>query len=151
MATLTISHHLYLTDEQGYSLHDGKMIEIFGVAIPVWFHKGNTSEPAQEVFCKYKITNDKSGPNIICNQEEFIVNMPHIDITQNNDIKIDELFKKSVQLKIGTSDNLLDIKDGGNDHCDFKLYHKLEINKKLHHLIHFFEMKKLDSLLDSLD
>jgi hypothetical protein len=151
MATLTISHHLYLNDEQRYDLHNGKMIEVLGIAIPVWFHKGNTSEPAQEIFCKYKITNDKSGPNILYNQEEFIVNMPHINIIQKNDVEIDEALKKSVQLKTGTSDNLLDIEDGGNDSCDFKLYHKLEINKKLHHLIHFFEMNKLDSLLDSLD
>ena len=55
MATLTVSHYIYLSREQRYELNDGKDIEIVGICVPVWFQKGNTSEPAQEIFCKYKI------------------------------------------------------------------------------------------------
>ena len=51
MATLTISHHIYLTDEQRYKIHNGEYLSLQGIARPVWFYKGSTSEPAQEIFC----------------------------------------------------------------------------------------------------
>ena len=52
MATLTISHYVYLNREQRYDIHDLKPVEVIGVSVPVWFNNGNTSEPAKEVFCK---------------------------------------------------------------------------------------------------
>ena len=151
MATLTISHHIYLTDEQRYKIHNGESLSLQGIAIPVWFYKGSTSEPAQEIFCHYTLKNDKSGTNVTFSAKEgrFIVNMPHIEII-SGDAKIDYNFKKVVQNKVGTSDNLLDPKDGGTGFCEFKFYHKLEIDKKLHHLIHFVEIKPIDMLDDTL-
>ena len=58
MATLTISHYIYLTKEQRYALHERQPIEAIGISVPVWFNKGNTSEPAKEIFCKYQIANE---------------------------------------------------------------------------------------------
>ena len=151
MTTLTISHHIYLTNEQRYKIHEGEPLSLDGVAIPVWFYKGNTSEPAQEIFCHYLLKNDKTGTSITFNAKEgkFIVNMPHVEII-SNDSEVDQNFKKVVQSKVGTSDNLLEIKDGGTGFCEFKFYQKFEIDKKLHHLIHFVEIKPIDILTDTL-
>jgi hypothetical protein len=135
MATLTVSHHLYLTKEQRYELNQGKEIKTVGVCVPVWFQKGNTSEPAQEIFCKYKIYNPKTGANIKQDDEGF-------DIEGEGKI--------AIQKKIGTSENLLDYKDGGESKCDFKLYQKLLINDSLHHLVHFIEIKPIEILLDTM-
>ena len=55
MLILTISHHLHLTREERYALHDGQKIKVIGVSIPVWVDQGLTSEPAQEVFCVYEL------------------------------------------------------------------------------------------------
>ena len=74
--------------------------------------------------------------------------MPHIDMISTGD-QINQEFKKVVQNKIGTSDNLLDSADGGTGFCEFKFYQKMQIKKKLHHVIHFVEIKPLDILDDS--
>ena len=77
MATLTVSHYLYLTKEQRYSLNEGKDIDVVGICVPVWFSKGNTSEPAQEIFCKYKIQNPRQGDNIKQTDDGFTIIMPN--------------------------------------------------------------------------
>jgi hypothetical protein len=147
MATLTVSHHLYLTKEQRYELNQGKEIKTVGVCVPVWFQKGNTSEPAQEIFCKYKIYNPKNGANIKQDDEGFEIWMPSIN---KDEEYIEEEGKIAIQKKIGTSENLLDYKDGGTSKCDFKLYQKLLINDDLHHLVHFIEIKPIEILFDTM-
>ena len=57
MLTLVISHNINLSREERYNLHQGKPVTTVGVSVPVWFEKGNTSEPAQEVFVLYRLTN----------------------------------------------------------------------------------------------
>ena len=147
MATLTVAHHINLTRQQRYDLHNGQEIDVIGVAIPVWFYKGNTSEPAQEIFCKYKIKNQKNGVNITRVEEGFEINMPHVDIHDYGDLNPD--FVKQMQIKIGTTDCLLDLEENGKEEVYFKFYQKLEIEKKLHHLIHFVEIKTIEQLIDS--
>ena len=75
-ATLTISHYIYLTREERYALFEGKRLETIGVSVPVWFRKGDTSEPTQEVFCKYTITNKLSFRSIVQNDEGYTLNLP---------------------------------------------------------------------------
>lgn len=150
MATLTVSHHIYLTEDQRYDIHAGLPVKVTGIAIPVWFYKNNTSEPAQEIFCTYDIKNEKTGTNVHYNKKkgEFMINMPHVEIHGEN---VDEMFSKIVQTKIGTAENLLDQHDGGRGFCEFRYYHKLQINKKLHHIIHFVELKRIETLEETLN
>jgi len=158
MATLTISHYLYLDRDQRYGLHNGNSIEVIGVAVPVWFKKGNTSEPAPEIFCKYKLVNNKTGGNIIRNNQGYTITMPHIELygddEKNDDLEVEKMYEevlRAYQQKIGTSDRLLDIEDGGVESVEFRYYHKVEIDKKLHHVIHFVEIKPIDMLVDTID
>lgn len=150
MATLTVAHHIYLTEDQRYDLHAGLAIKVVGVAIPVWFCKNFTSEPAHEIFCSYQITNDRSGTNVryFKTKNEFLINMPHVAIIGD---EYDKTLTKTIQNKFGTAENLLDYHDGGRGFCEFKYYHKLQISKKLHHIIHFVEIKRIEDLEETLN
>lgn len=148
MATLTVSHYLYLSKDERYALHEGKTIETVGVCIPVWFEKGNTSEPAQEVFCKYKMHNPKSGVDIKQSNDGFEIWFPSIQ--KDEEHLVDDEMKVAIQKKLGTSDNLLDYKDGGSTKCEFRIYQKLLVNETLHHLVHFVEIKPIELLMDTI-
>lgn len=157
MAVLTMAHYLYLDRSQRYSLHEGKTLHVTGVCVPVWFQKGNTSEPAPEIFCKYIIANDKTGANINRTATGWHINMPHVELVGENAKSDDPEVEKMVEeilrdyhKRIGTSERLLDATDGGVEEVEFRYYHKMEIDKKLHHVIHFVEIKTLDLLLNTL-
>ena len=144
MATLTISHYIYLTKEQRYALHERKPIEVIGISIPVWFNKGNTSEPAKEVFCKYQITNDSINRILLQTDEGYNVNIPqNVEVHNENNEPL-------TATHFSTSEQLLDLSDGGVEYLEFKQYTKL--NKKMHkfNVVHFFDIKSDSKLLGSL-
>lgn len=146
MATLTISHYIYLTKEQRYALNDGDEVEVVGICVPVWFDKGTTSEPAHEIFCKYKLTNPKTGVNIKQSEDGFVLVLP----SEDTESFAEEEKNNSLKIKLGASESLLDFKDGGRECSEFRLYQKLLINKNLYHLIHFIDIKSKEILIDSL-
>ena len=57
MLTLTILHNIFLTKQDRSTLINGGQIQAMGVSVPVWYLKGKTTEPAQEIFCEYILTN----------------------------------------------------------------------------------------------
>jgi hypothetical protein len=61
---LAIAHHIFLTRDECYDLLNNVEKTVLGVSLPVWLHKGDTSEPALEVFCNYKITNVPGPPQV---------------------------------------------------------------------------------------
>lgn len=130
MATLTITHYIYLTNEQRYNLHFGENIEVIGVCVPVWFHRGTTSEPAQEIFCKYLIKNEKPGNAISLLEEGFSINLP--------------------QNKEGLSQDLLDIKDDGKEKLVFRQYNKFFKGPHKMNIVHFIEIKSDELLKETL-
>ena len=148
MATLTVSHYLYLTKEERYAVNDVVDIETVGVCIPVWFLKGNTSEPAQEYFCKYRLKNPRTGANVKQSEEGFEIYLPSMISKEDESINLQT--KRIMQKKIGTSECLLDPKDGGFGHSEFRILQKLQLNDNLHHLVHFFEIKPIEILIDTI-
>lgn len=58
---LFITHHIFLTKQQIDQLQVEKTIEVIGHSVPVWVDAktGETTEPAKEIFCHYKIQNTK--------------------------------------------------------------------------------------------
>lgn len=142
MATLTISHFIYLTKEQRYALHERKSVEVVGVSIPVWFNKGNTSEPAKEVFCNYKITNDSMNRSAVPTKDGYNINIP-----QNVEVKTDEHVTGT---HFSKSEQLLDFADGGVEFLEFKQYGKLTRNKQKFNVVHFFEIKTYEKLVGTL-
>lgn len=143
MATLTISHYIYLTKKQRYDLHEGHEVNILGVSVPVWFDKGSTSEPAKEVFCKYKLTNEKLNQAIIANEEGYHINLPQKQDLSNQ-------FDSVLNFKIPTSDKLLDTKDGGVESLEFRQYNKIHKDEYHFNVVHFVEIKPHELLLETL-
>ena len=133
---LTISHYIYLTREERYQLFNQTSVVTIGVSVPVWFNKGTTSEPANEVFCKYVIMNDKSSKNILQTHEGYNINLPK----KFSNFKIEE---KSVI-------RLLDAEDGGCEEMIFKQYSKVIRNNKSYNAVHFVEIKPIELLFSTL-
>lgn len=149
MAILTISHFLYLTRDQRYRIHAGEPVETVGVSVPVWFLKGNTSEPARELFCKYKITNDPINKAIITGEEGYTINLPQkIDLKPED--KVDESFREAMK-NLPTSEKLLDPKDKGTANLHFKQYNQIIIDSIEFSVIHIVELQNEDYLIDSLN
>lgn len=148
MATLTISHYIYLNREQRYKLHEGEVVEIIGISVPVWFHRGNTSEPARELFCKYKLTNEPINKTIMLTDEGYAINLPQkLELGKE---EVPEEVQYAVAVQLGTSDRLLDIKDGGNEWLEFRQYNKVQQKDHEFNVVHFVEIKPDELLYDSM-
>lgn len=142
MATLTISHYVYLTKEQRYALHAGQEVEVVGVSVPVWFHKGTTSEPAKELFCKYKLTNEKTNKVIFQTEEGYAVNLPQPQAEKITD---------ETPIATGYSDKLLNVEDKGSEYLDFRQYNRIKQGDKEFNVVHFVEIKTLETLMETLN
>jgi hypothetical protein len=149
MAILTISHFLYLTRDQRYKIHAGEVVETVGISVPVWFLKGNTSEPARELFCKYKITNEPVNKAISTVEEGFVINLPH-KIELKPEDKVDDSFREAMK-NLPTSERLLDIKDKGAGYLHFKQYNQVAIDSIEFSVIHIVELQNEDFLSNSFN
>lgn len=143
MATLTVSHYIYLTKEQRYDLHAKKEIETTGVSVPVWFHKGSTSEPAKEIFCKYKLTNGNDNKIITKMNEGYVINLPQ-------KIEKEDVTDETPVFE-ATSEKLLDIEDNGAESMDFRQFNKVNYNGKEFNIVHFIEIKTIETLINTLN
>lgn len=156
---LSVSHHIYLTREQRYSLNDGEDIQVIGISVPVWFHNGTTSEPADEVFCLYSISNDKeTEPLISTNEKGYYINLPNSEFkppSMSNDkwramsIIERERWYEGHQDSI-TSKNLLDYQDGGGKYMGWRHDNKIYKNKKALSIKNWIEIKDIEFLEKSL-
>lgn len=148
MATLTVSHYIYLNREQRYKVHSGEFVEVIGISVPVWFYRGTTSEPAKEMFCKYKITNEATDKSILSTKEGYEINLPQkTELDNDNSPEVKEI----TSIKLGTSERLLDLKDGGTEWLEFRQYNKIEQGKNKFNLIHFVEIKPDELLQDTMN
>jgi hypothetical protein len=157
--TLTIAHNLFLTREEIYNYFSGDEIEVIGVSIPVWLADGETSEPAVEVFAKYRLMHTKEKILIKHNKQKYEIYIPKTPSYEppyiSNDMwqSLNEEEKEKYYGKLDrevTIKNLLDIKDGGSEWLAFKQYSKSKKDKKTLNVIHYVEIKKIEDLLISL-
>jgi hypothetical protein len=157
--TLTISHSIYLTREQRYAWFNGENLEIVGVSVPVWSFKDITSEPAVEIFAKYKLINKQDRIYIQQNDEGYEVTIPQNPLEEYKPLPDDvwnSLSKEEQNIWYMSNEpypsifNILDIKDGGSEWLAFRQYSKVKNSKKLLHLIHYVEIKPIEDLLRSI-
>lgn len=155
--TLAILHKIYLTKEERYSLVNKEKIEIIGVSIPVWFYKGNTSEPALEVFCKYIITNDEKDYPISTHKQGYQINIPQKEKEENDKLIIsddnwrrlpisDKINLVSIRKTQPSAEALKDIADGGSEYLFFKKMNQVEKEGKIMHMIHTVEIMCIEDL-----
>lgn len=158
--TLAIAHSLFITRDQRYDLHSGKSIKTIGASLPVWFYKGKTSEPAEEVFCKYTINNKKGDASIIKRNNAYIINLPQVPEDYQPPSLSDDVWRKMTEKQrsewyekhpsLLSSKSLLDLKDGGCEVLNFRLQKQTKIKKKKVDVIHFVLMKTSEDLTNSL-
>jgi len=159
--TLSISHNIYLTKEERYALESTSPVSAVGVSIPVWFYKGNTSEPALEVFCKYLLTNIKQDSPIIRMRDGYKINIPQLPPEYEETEKLtneqwrnmseeekDVWYHENELPMCGK--NLLDPVDGGGSYLCFSQYKKVKKNDKLLDIVHHIEIKKIEELENSM-
>jgi hypothetical protein len=161
IVTLSVSHSLFLTEKQRYDLHQGKTIKVIGVSMPVWFFKGSTSEPAEEVFCKYTLNNKKGNAYVQATKNNtYIINLPQVPDDYKEGILSNEQWRKmtggekSLWYKSNpiplSSKKLLNTKDGGCQSLSFQIQHEINVDNTKSNIIHFVLIKKIEELNESL-
>ena len=161
MITLTISHNIYLTDEERINLANGKTIEVMGISVPVWFHEGNTSEPAREIFCKYNLENtfEDFPPTVLSSGYKF--NLPQIPegyklpkrlkpekIANMTKSEIDEWHIKNPMPATGL--DLLNEENGGVKSIHFKKYSKNLEDNRVIRVVHIIDINPIEILESSI-
>jgi len=141
---LCVSHNIFLTREQRYDIYRGEKVEVVGVSVPVWFYnKVEVSGPSSEIFCKYIIANDdiNQSKGIEITEEGYEI---YLSSGEGSMSKIKKFFKKRDYIPF--SKLLIDVKDGGAEWINFKVY---DISDKVT-TIHSIEIQKIETLNESL-
>lgn len=159
MTTLIVSHIIALTKEQRYQLYNKENVCVVGVSIPVWFDKGNTSEPAKEVFVEYTLTNTSEEYAIKATKVGYEINMPQPNLYLENKLKElspTMLEALDIEKEIPTAKNLLDEVDGGTESLRFRQFLKTNLivdgrktNKNLS-IVHNIEIIKQETLMETI-
>jgi hypothetical protein len=157
--TLSIAHHVFLTRDERYALHNKEIIKTIGVSLPIWFCKGSTSEPGEEVFCEYILTNEekKEADSVIIADTGYKINIPQVPKGYVKKELSNEEWREmtmderrawySENMPPLSSSNLLDKKDLGGKYLTFKV-----VKKKVDDvsLIHFVVIKDWAELAESV-
>ena len=164
--TLSLAHNIFLTEKQRYSLHEGKRLVVVGVSLPVWFYRGKTSEPAEEVFCKYILTNIKNKTaSINTTKCGYKINLPQVpdsfmvpELTNEEWRAMSEKVRSEWYTKhkrpLG-SWKLLNPIDGGSREMRFKITENLKLSEFRYkvdktNVIHMVMIKDYDAMCQSL-
>ncbi len=131
--TITVSHNIFLTKDERYKLANGESIEVVGVSVPVWFHGGKTSEPAVEVFCKYRLSSAKVPTPITNYEEGYLIALPQANEKEKH-----------------TVTDLKDIKEDGCEYMHLRQAVKTRKGRKNYDILHFVEIKTIEELNDTL-
>ena len=132
MLVLSILHNVFLTQDEIDQLISGDIVETTGVSLPVWFFKGNTSEPAEEVFCKYKLVKGSRENSIEVDKMGYVIHIPDGAET----LKLEDLFPEV---------------EGGKEYLAFQEISKTKKRDKNATVIHLVEIKTVERLLKSMD
>jgi hypothetical protein len=126
---LMIIHNIFLNKEERYSLFV-KDLMVVGVSVPVWYGSKITSEPAHEVFCKYKIRCTETDLFVRYRDFSYVVHLP----LEGN----------------SNANNLLNKEDGGIEYLGFRYKGRLKYKDKYVKVVHLVEIKDIEELTTTL-
>lgn len=158
MIVLSILHNIFLTPEEVQKLKDKEDVQVIGCSVPVWYKKGSTSEPAEEVFCKYKLTSKSELLPVKTSKSGYQINIPSWpESYQEPDMPI-EVWKKlsDREREIWMHEHqvppsikrMLPPEEGGNDKLMFKEIQGDRVKKDM--IVHVIELKTMGYLESSL-
>ena len=140
----------------------GEAVETTGTSVPVWFFMGTTSEPANEVFCKYQLTHeDNDYPPMVLSQG-YKINLPvipdgtkiaqrltpeQLETISNKEI---DQWKKENPIPPSVLD-LLDPEQGGIGSLCFQKLNKHLENERRYNVIHTVDIIPIEKLNKSLN
>ena len=136
--TLAILHNVFLTENQRVNLNNGDSVEVTGVSVPVWFYKGNTSEPAIEVFCKYLLTNIPDDYPVTQMDDGYKINMPQGDQTGEVPLAEDG---PALKVLVGKYEGMS---------TNFRRYNKVTEKGQRTNVVHTVEINDMETLEESL-
>lgn len=153
---LIVSHTIFLNKEEIERLFSGLSVRTIGCSVPVWFQKGTTSEPAEEVFAQYYISTKKSKLEAKTFDAWYKINIPKLTADYEPPERIpDDLWREMpiIEREIWydnntkpiSVDDLMDAPLGGN-YLKFKHLEKLEYTT----IVHFVEINTVERLMESL-
>jgi hypothetical protein len=151
VSQLSISHLIFLTRDERYTLVSGKDIVVVGVSISA---KSPEDVPS-EVFCRYILQNRPENIRILNTPEGYLINLPQKANVQIPTLSNDEwrAMSRTEQEEWyeryrlpATAESLKDIKDGGAAYLRF---HYVSLAKQSR-IVHIIEIKTMESLLQSL-
>lgn len=124
---MIVSHRLFLTATQRKSLQtEGTMVETTGVSCPIWIEREETTEPAQEVFCRYQV----------------VAGVPVGDHRIVPDDKGYTIYLVDQARRL----SLADIKDGGVAWLNFVLPETISVGDKTRPVIHQVVISGIEEL-----
>lgn len=158
--TLSIVHQIFLNKDERYALVKGHPIEATGVSLPVWSSNKFTTEPAEEVFCRYNLLNSGSLCSIERTASGYLVNIPSKTSYKPPPYPSNEVWR-SVPIEAreawydkhqppSTVKNLLDIQDGGATYLRLKYHKKMCYKEHSVNVFHYMEIKDIKDLEKSL-
>lgn len=157
MLVLTISHNIFLTKSNIEEIRDGNIVVVTGVSNPIWFYKGITTEPAQEVFCNYGIRKADSNVRVGPMPDGYFVLLPagtsflkKEDTDQwraelQSRIKLGIMLHEEVPRSPATIGTLV-----SSGHLRFRIQDKRKIGSHPTTVIHYVEISPVEELVDSL-
>lgn len=122
-----ISHNLFLSSEERKSLQNEKEVMTVGICVPVFVTGQDTSEPAKEIFCSYRVIPNK--------QDRLIYPVEHGWALA--------LSKEYVR-------SLSDIKDGGCEFLSLARHDRITTSEAIFPVIHQIVVSGTSSLEQSV-
>jgi hypothetical protein len=126
---------MFLERKQRYDLFNGEEVHCVGVSVPIWYYQGKSSEPGNEVFCKYKLIPTDYKIFVKHNDEGYEIYLP------KNSFNPEDNRANPLTLK-----NIIDHQDGGIEWMAFRQFGKAKRNKKVVDIIHYVEIKTIEEL-----
>lgn len=160
MLKLSIIHSIFLNEEQINSLRSGQDVTVIAPNLPVWSYGLITSEPAEEVFCKYIISpNSENNNNSIKTLKDgYKIYLPdycqpmNLELTQEQFNSLSEIDKQNC---IFTENKIILKKDAyilpdSEDLIFFEQIHKIRESNKVKLIIHSVKIRNIKQFFDSI-
>ena len=160
MLTLSIVHQIFLNKDERYKLVKGHLVEVIGVSLPVWSSDTFTTEPVEEIFCKYVLLSNNDPYSINRSEDGYFVTIPlksnyklppyaSNEVWRSVSLEAQEAWYDKHQIP-PTVKNLLDVQDGGSAYLRFKYHRKMQHKEYAVNVFHYVEIKDIKTLQYSI-
>lgn len=162
---LFVTHHMFLTDDQIAKVVSGEKVTCVGHCVPVWVDAktGKTTEPANEIFCRYDVFNsaEKNNEVVPLIGEGYEIWLPRNSWEPPPEIDFEsmaewtseqrEAFQKERDMWWFNNPRLPDASDLAAGYIRFEFKEKdLKVSKRRYSAQHIVEVASLSRMMDSL-